>query len=155
MQQFKSSQLNQPNPNPDHDRTGQPVVGSDPRTAQGGRKTSRSQQIVLVLFMKKLLNMIERGISLSAVTQITSQEHPKHVHLITARASTLKIKQRMIERSNPLSAVTQITSQEFPKHVPLMKAQTSTLETKQIMLERGNPLSAVTQVTSQVTSSQC
>ena len=45
VQQFESSQLNQPNPNPDHDRTGQPVVGSDPRTAQGGRKTSRSQEI--------------------------------------------------------------------------------------------------------------
>ena len=45
VQQLKSSQLNQPNPNPDHDRTGQPVVGGDPRTAQGGRKTSRSQEI--------------------------------------------------------------------------------------------------------------
>ena len=44
-QQFKSSQLSQPNPNPDHDRTGQPVVGCDPRTAHGGRKTSRSQEI--------------------------------------------------------------------------------------------------------------
>ena len=29
VQQFKSSQSNQPNPNPDHDRTGQPVVGTD------------------------------------------------------------------------------------------------------------------------------
>ena len=46
VQQCKSSQLNQPNPNPDHDdRTGQPVVGSDPRTAPGGRKTSRSKEI--------------------------------------------------------------------------------------------------------------
>ena len=45
VQQFQSSQLNQPNPNPDHDRTGEPVVGSDPRTAQGGRKTSRSREI--------------------------------------------------------------------------------------------------------------
>ena len=45
VQQFKSSQLNQPNPNPDHDRTVQPVVGNDPRTAPGGRKTSRSQEI--------------------------------------------------------------------------------------------------------------
>ena len=45
VQQFKSSQSNQPNPNPDHDRTEQPVVGSDPWTAQGGRKTSRSQEI--------------------------------------------------------------------------------------------------------------
>ena len=33
VQQFKSSQSNQPTPNPDHDRTGQPVVGTD-RTVQ-------------------------------------------------------------------------------------------------------------------------
>ena len=45
VQQSKSSQSNQPNPNPDHDRTEQPVVGCDPRTASGGRKTSRSQEI--------------------------------------------------------------------------------------------------------------
>ena len=45
VQKFKSSPLNQPNPNPDHDRTGPPVVGSDPRTASGGRKTYRSQEI--------------------------------------------------------------------------------------------------------------
>ena len=45
VQQSRSSQLNQRNPNPDHDRTEQPVVGSDPRTASGGRKTSRSQEI--------------------------------------------------------------------------------------------------------------
>ena len=32
VQQFKSSQSKQPYPNPDHDRTGTPVVGSDPRT---------------------------------------------------------------------------------------------------------------------------
>ena len=45
VQQFKSSQSNQPNPNPDHDRTVTPVVGSDPRTRKGARKTSRSQEI--------------------------------------------------------------------------------------------------------------
>ena len=47
VQQSKSSQSNQLNPSPDHDddRPGQPVVGSDPRTAQGARKTSRSQEI--------------------------------------------------------------------------------------------------------------
>ena len=45
VQQFTSSQLTQSNPNPDHDRNGQPVVGDDPRTAQGGRETSRSQEI--------------------------------------------------------------------------------------------------------------
>ena len=45
VQQFKSSHLNQPNPNPDHERTKQPFVGSDLRIAQGGRKTPRSQEI--------------------------------------------------------------------------------------------------------------
>ena len=45
VQQSKSSQSNQPNPNPDHDGTEQPVVGTDTRTAQDGRKTSRSQEI--------------------------------------------------------------------------------------------------------------
>ena len=44
VQQFKSSQSNQPIPNPDHDRTWQPVVRTD-RTGQDGRKTSRSQEI--------------------------------------------------------------------------------------------------------------
>ena len=39
-----------------------------------------------VLFMKKLSNMIERG------NPLVKQEHTKHVHLMTARASTLKIK---------------------------------------------------------------
>ena len=45
VQQSKSSQSNQPKPNPDHDRTVTPVLGSDPRTAPGARKTSRSQEI--------------------------------------------------------------------------------------------------------------
>ena len=43
VQQFRSSQSNQPTPNPDHDRTEQPVVGTDPRIESSGRKTSRSQ----------------------------------------------------------------------------------------------------------------
>ena len=46
VQQSKSSQSNQVNPSPDHDDgTGQPVVGSDPRTASGARETSRSPEI--------------------------------------------------------------------------------------------------------------
>ena len=45
VQQSKSSQSSQQNPHPDHDRTGTLVVGSDPRTAGGARKTSRSQMI--------------------------------------------------------------------------------------------------------------
>ena len=45
VQQFKGSQSNQPNPNPDHDRMETPVLGNDPRTARGAGKTSRSQEI--------------------------------------------------------------------------------------------------------------
>ena len=54
--------------------------------------------------------MIERDNPWSAVTQITSQEFPKHVPLMKAQTS-LETKQIMIERGNPLSAVTQVTSQ--------------------------------------------
>ena len=64
IQQPKSAPSIQQNPSPDHDdRTGQPAVGDDPRTAPGAIP-GRS----------------------------------KHVHLMTAKASTLKIKQNMIER---------------------------------------------------------
>ena len=45
VQQSKSSQSNQPNPNSDHDRTGRPVVCRDASHAHGARKTSRSQEI--------------------------------------------------------------------------------------------------------------
>ena len=54
-QQVKSSQSNQPIPNPDRDRTsqpvvrtdrtGQPAVGTNTRTVKDGRKTSHSQEI--------------------------------------------------------------------------------------------------------------
>ena len=53
VQQTRSSQSNQPIPNPSHDRTGQPVVGSDPRTAPGARKTSRSLEIETRSFHEK------------------------------------------------------------------------------------------------------
>ena len=55
VQQLKSFQSNKPTPNPDHERTGQPVggtnrtgqpvVGTDPRIELSGRTTSRSQEI--------------------------------------------------------------------------------------------------------------
>ena len=43
--QAKSSQLSQPNPNPDHDRTVKPVVCRDISHAEGARESSRSQEI--------------------------------------------------------------------------------------------------------------
>ena len=63
------------NPSQDHDdRSEQPVVGCDP---QGPRQVEEKRPVLRrskhVLFMKKLLNMIEREHLLSAVTQVTSQ----------------------------------------------------------------------------------
>ena len=71
VQQSKSSQSSQPNPNPDHDRTGKPVVGTDrsgqpvvgtnPRIELSGRKRPVLRRSTHVLFMQKLSNMIERS----------------------------------------------------------------------------------------------
>ena len=108
VQQFKSSQSSQPNPNPDHDRTGKPVVCRDACHAQGARKTLRSQEIETRSFHEEG-NMIERRNPLFTVTQVTRKVPPKNVHLLTARASKLKIRQITMERRNPLFAVTQVT----------------------------------------------
>ena len=53
--------------------------------------------------------MKERGHPLFAVTQVTRKVQEKHVPLMKARASMLKIKQIVIERGHPLFAVTQVT----------------------------------------------
>ena len=45
VRQSKGSQLSQPNPNPDHDRSGKPVVCRDASHLQDARKTFRSQEI--------------------------------------------------------------------------------------------------------------
>ena len=74
VQQSKSSQSNQPNPNPDHDdRTVKPVVCRHASHAQGARKTSFLRRSKHVYFIKKLLNMIERWHPLFAVTQVTRE----------------------------------------------------------------------------------
>ena len=62
-----------------------------------------------VLFMKKLLNMIERRHPLFAVTHLTRKVTLKHVPLVKTRTSTLEKKQIMIERVHSLFAVTQVT----------------------------------------------
>ena len=75
------------------DRTGRPVVGTNTRTVQDGRK-SRSQEIDTCFFTKKLSKPIERS------NPLLKRVEPKHVHLMTARVSTLKW--HVIERGNPL-----------------------------------------------------
>ena len=77
-----------------------------PRQVQEKRPVLRRSKHVL--FMKKLLHMIERRHSLFAVTQVTRKVPHKHVHLVTARASKLKIKQIMTERGHPLFAVNEV-----------------------------------------------
>ena len=44
VQQSRSSQSYQPNPNPDHDRTGTPVVCRDASHAQGAREARSSDE---------------------------------------------------------------------------------------------------------------
>ena len=64
VQQFKSSQSNQSTPNPDHDRTGQPVVGTD-RTGNPLLKQEQPKHVPLMKAQASPLEtkqfMIERG----------------------------------------------------------------------------------------------
>ena len=75
--------------------------------------------------------MIERS------NLLLKQEEPKHVHLMTARVSTLKW--HMTERSNPLLKHTHIVP-DGSQTRSFMKAWDSTLETKQFVFEPDNPL---------------
>ena len=66
VQQSESFQSNQPSPNPSRDRTwqpvvrtdrsGQPVIGTNTRTVQDGRKTSRSQEIDVSSFLEEAVS---------------------------------------------------------------------------------------------------
>ena len=67
-----------------------------------------------ILFTKKLFLRTDRGNPLS------KRVKPKHVHLMTARVSTLNW--HMIDRGNPLSKQTQKMCQMVAKHVLVMKA---------------------------------
>ena len=69
VQQFKSSQLNQPNPNPDHDGTGQPVVGRDTTHEPGASPTRSSHESTNF----NVGDETNHGNPLSAVRQVTSQ----------------------------------------------------------------------------------
>ena len=60
-QQSRSFQSNQPIPNSGRDRTGQPVVGTNTRTVQDGRKTSRSQEIDTCSFHEEAVKTDRTG----------------------------------------------------------------------------------------------
>ena len=61
VQQFKSSQSNQPIPNPDHDRSEQPVVGTNPKIELSGRKTTSSQEIETRSFHEEAVKHDRKG----------------------------------------------------------------------------------------------
>ena len=73
---------------------GNPLLGLTRKPRKMEEKRPVPRRSIHVLFMKKLSKTIERG------TQLLKREKPKHVHLMTARVSTLKW--HMIERGNPL-----------------------------------------------------
>ena len=82
----------------------------------------------------------KRPVSRRSIHVLLTKElsKPKHVHLMTARVSTLKW--HMIERVNPLLKQTQTMCQLVAKHALFMNAQASTLETNHFVSERSNSL---------------
>ena len=138
VQQFKSSQSNQPTPNTDHDRTGQPVVGTDPKIASSGRKTSRSQEMETRSFHEEAVKHDRTGqpVVETGATQTRSSDDSKSFNVEDKTAHDRTVKPVVSCHINNVP--------DGSKHVLFMKAQASTLETKQFMIERGNPLSTMT-----------
>ena len=103
VQQFKSSQSNQPIPNPDHDRKGQPVVGTDrsgqpvvgtnTRTVQDERKTSRSQEIDVNSFREELSSSERTGrpVIETSVMQARSSEDTRDPNVEKAHERTRRL----------------------------------------------------------------
>ena len=103
MQKFQSSQSNQANPNPDHDRTGQPVVGTDrtrqpvvgtnPRIESSGRKTSRSQEIETRSFHEEAVKHDRTGqpVVETGTTQTRSSDDSKSFNVEDNGATRCKL----------------------------------------------------------------
>ena len=100
VQQFKSSQSNQPIPNPDLDRTVQPVVGTDrtaqpvvgtnPRIELSGRKTSRFQEIETHSFHEEAVKHDRTGrpVVETGATQTRSSDDSKSFNVEMAHDRT-------------------------------------------------------------------
>ena len=100
VQQSRSFQSNQPIPNPSHDsteqpvvrknRTEQPVVGTNTRTVQDGRKTSRSQEIDTRSFHEEAVKTDRTGqpVVETGRTQTRSSDDSKSVNVEMARDRT-------------------------------------------------------------------
>ena len=89
----RSFQSNQPIPNPSRERTGRPVVKDDTRTVQDGRKTSRSQEIVVNSFHEETVSSerTERPVFETSVIQARSSEDSKDPHVVLAHERTRRL----------------------------------------------------------------
>ena len=97
VQQSRSFQSNQPIPNPSRDRTvqpvvrtdrsGQPVVGTNTRTVQDGRKTSRSQEIDVSSFHKETVST-EQPVVETSRTKTRSSDDSKSLNVEMAHDRT-------------------------------------------------------------------
>ena len=99
-QQSRSIQSNQPIPNPSRDRTGQPVVrtdrteqpvvGTNMRTVQDGRKTSRSQEIDTCSFHEEAVetDRTEQPVVETSGTQTRSSDDSKSLNVEMAHDRT-------------------------------------------------------------------
>ena len=83
VQQSRSFQSNQPIPNRNRDRSGQPVVGAHTRTVQDGRKTSRSQKIDVNSFHEETVSSDRSGQSVveTSKTQTRSSDDSKSLNV--------------------------------------------------------------------------
>ena len=76
VRRFRSFQSNQLIPNPSRDRSGQPVVGTNTRTVQDGRTTSRSQEIDVSSFHEEAVSS-DRTEQPVAETNNVEMEHDR------------------------------------------------------------------------------
>ena len=83
MQPPRSFQSSQPIPNPSRDRSGQPVVRTDTRTVQDGRKTSRSQEIDVNSFHEETVSSDRSGqpVVETSETHIRSPDDSKSLNV--------------------------------------------------------------------------
>ena len=134
VQQIQSSQSNQPTPNQDHDRTVQPVVGTDPRIASSGRKTDRSQEIETRSFHEEAVENDRTGqpVVETGAPQTRSSDDSKSFNVEDETAH--------VRTGQPVVSCYTSNMPDGSQTRSSHEARASTLETKQFMIERGNPL---------------
>ena len=99
VQQFQSSHMNQPNPNPDHDRTGQPVVGCD-ASHEPGNEQSMLNEVNIDFRIPGLPHYVVKQAQNSRVRELVKKiENHSHRH-------ALQRDPQQNEAHNPFSTTT-------------------------------------------------